>query len=60
MRKVAIMEYYVNGDNDQQCENEAQQVAKYVRDKYDNHAKVTDLTRNEFGTIKSEKIKSEA
>jgi len=52
MRKVAKMEYYVNGDNDQQCENEAKQIAKELRDKYDNDARVTDLTRNEFGKLK--------
>ena len=52
MRKVAKMEYYVNGDNDQQCENEAQQIAKELRNKYDNDAKVVSSVRNEFGKLK--------
>jgi len=52
MRKVATIEFYVNGDNAQQIKNEAYQIAKELRDKYDNHARVTDLTRNEFGKLK--------
>ena len=54
MRKVATIEFYVHGDNEQQMKNEAEQIAKELRNKYDNDAKVVSSVRNEFGKLKSE------
>ena len=57
MRAIAVIDFYIHGKTETEIKKEAQRITKELRDKYDNHAKVTNLFRNDFGSLESKKIK---
>ena len=56
MRYIVEIDFFIDGENAKEAAKEAQRITRELRDKYDNHAKVTNLFRNDFGSLKSKKI----
>lgn len=50
-RYVAVIDFYVYADNDQQAEEKAKAICKELRNKDDNHATLQELVEQPFGVF---------
>lgn len=51
MRTTATITMYVYGENEQECFNQAELIAKNLKNHYDNQASVEHLHNTPFGTL---------
>ena len=56
-RYVAVIDFYINADNDNQALKEAEKIARALDVKFDNKASVIELYEQPFGTMSNRKIK---